>query len=159
MHADASQSKPFLGFSKVDAGELTAGWSAPSHIGEVYQEAGKGLQTQFGRVGTGNRTAEWSIPSHIEDGRLLQTPASDWIMESKSVEIQELGCVTKECKRVDIDEQESLQLRYAFEEGSERPRTDVIYRMIVRLDSLHDVATASQHHIQPGRMVTPTPPL
>ena len=51
-----------------------------------------------------------SVPGHIEAGRLLQTPASEWIMTSKSVEIPELGCVIRECKHMEIDEPENSQM-------------------------------------------------
>ena len=67
---------------------------------------------------------------------MLQTPASEWIGTSKSVEIPELGCVIRECKCVEIDEPENSQMRDAFEEGRERPRAHVIDRMIAGLDLL-----------------------
>jgi hypothetical protein len=85
-----------------------------------------------------------SVPGHIEAGRLLQTPASEWIMTSKSVEIPELGCVIRECKCVEIDDLENSQLLDSFEEGRDRPRAHVIDRMIVRLDFISNELRAIQ---------------
>jgi hypothetical protein len=51
--------------------------------------------------------------------------ASVWIMECKSVEIPELGCVIRECNRGEINDQESLQL-----DGCP------VDRMIARIDDL-----------------------
>jgi len=119
-----------------------------SEVAEVSASAGsssvdtdpQSQSLRFDTVdGATSHKAGWSVPRHIEAGRLLQTPASEWIMTSKRVEIPELGCVKRECKRVEIDEPENSQRRDAFEEGRKHmrdvfERANVIDRVSAGLD-------------------------
>jgi hypothetical protein len=119
-----------------------------SEVAEVSASAGsssvdtdpQSQSLRFDTVdGASSHKAGWSVPRHIEAGRLLQTPASDWIITSKRVEIPELGCVKRECKRVEIDEPENSQRRDAFEEGRNHmrdvfERANVIDRVSAGLD-------------------------
>ena len=121
-----SQSRPSVDFSKGGADPQSQSLRFDTVDGDTSPKAG------------------CSVPGHIEAGRFLQTPASEWIMTSKSVEIPELGCVIRECKCVEIDDLENSQLLDSFEEGRDRPRAHVIDRMIVRLDFISNELRAIQ---------------